>query len=211
MNDIEHPSPKNEVSGPDRVRLFEIASGQNGYFTTQQASQCGYSWALLSHHVKRGHFIRVRRGLYRFQEYPSSPREQILAAWLIVGKDIAVVSHESALDLLELSDIVPDAVHLTVERSRRGLSPVRGVKLHTVVKPLRSDERVVRDGIVLTSASRSILDAADAGMAPEQVEMAVVQAIGRGLTTVRQLRHDAAVRGKRVKTLIDEAINKASQ
>jgi predicted transcriptional regulator of viral defense system len=211
MNDISRGSPVKTAPGPDRARLFETASGQNGYFTTQQASECGFSWALLSHHVKRGHFIRVRRGLYRFQEYPSSPREQVLAAWLTVGKDIATVSHESALDLLELSDVVPDAVHLTVERSRRGLSSVRGVKIHTVVRSLRADECVVRDGIATTSAARSILDAADAGMGPEQVEMAVAQAIERGLTTTRQLQQDAAKHGRRVKTLIDEALSKVSQ
>lgn len=211
MNDIDRASQVSTVSGPNRSRLFEIASGQSGYFTTQQASECGFSWALLSHHVKRGRFIRVRRGLYRFQEYPSSPREQVLAAWLTVGKDIAVVSHESALDLLELSDVVPDAVHLTVERSRRGLPSIRGVKVHTIVKPLRPDERVVRDGIVITSATRSILDAADVGVAPEQVEMAVAQATERGLATARQLRQNAAKRGRRVKTMIDEALKGTSQ
>lgn len=211
MNDTERAATARRTSSPDRALLFEIASGQSGYFTTQQARESGYSWALLSHHVKRGHFIRVRRGLYRFREYPTSPREQVLAAWLTVGKDIAAVSHESALDLLELSDVVPDAVHLTVERSRRGLPSIRDVKVHTVVKPLRSDERTIRDGIVVTSPTRSILDAADAGTAPEQVEMAVVQAVQRGLTTAKRLQQDAASRGRRVKTLIDEALSRVSQ
>ena len=45
-----------------------------------------------------------------------------MAAWLAVGKQNAVVSHESALDLLDLSDVSPDRVHLTVPRSRRGLA-----------------------------------------------------------------------------------------
>lgn len=135
----------------------------------------------------------------------------MLAAWLTVGKDIAVVSHESALDLMELSDVVPDAVHLTVERSRRGLPSIRDVKVHTVVKSLRSDERTTRDGIVVTSPTRSIIDAADTGTAPEQVEMAVVQAVQRGLTTAKQLRQNAAFRGRRVKTLIDEALSRVSQ
>jgi predicted transcriptional regulator of viral defense system len=106
-------------SGPDRAQLFEVASEQGGYFTAEQARACGYSWALLSHHVKSGRFIRLRRGLYRYREYPSSPREDVLAAWLAVGKDRAVVSHESALDLLDLSDVIPDTAHLTVPRSRR--------------------------------------------------------------------------------------------
>src|SRR5713226_6786540 len=92
---------------PDRSKLFEVATGQGGYFTAEQARACGYSWALLSHHVKSGRFIRIRRGLYRFREYPSSAREEVIAAWLAVGKDVAIVSHESALDLLDLSDVIP--------------------------------------------------------------------------------------------------------
>lgn len=199
------------ASRPDRARLFEMASEHSGYFTAEQARACGFSWALLSHHVKSGQFIRVRRGLYRFREYPSSPREHVLAAWLAVGRDVAVVSHESALDLLGLSDVIPDAVHLTVPRSRRNLPSVAGVKVHTTVRPLRSDERVVRDGIVLTSATRSILDAAEAGMAPEQVEMAVTQAIERGLATEVQLRRGASKRGGRVATLVGGALRRVKE
>src|SRR5512133_706176 len=97
---------------PDSLRLFEIASEQGGYFTARQARTCGYGFALLSHHSKSGRFIRVRRGLYRLREYPSSPREEVLAAWLAVGKDVAVVSHESALDLLDLSDVIPNVAHV---------------------------------------------------------------------------------------------------
>jgi len=188
-----------------------MASEHGGYFTAAQARACGFSWALLSHHVKSAHFIRVRRGLYRFREYPSSPREHVLAAWLAVGRDVAVVSHESALDLLGLSDVIPDAVHLTVPRSRRNLPSIPGVRVHTSVRPLRSDERVVRDGIVLTSAARSILDAAEAGMAPEQVEMAVTQAIERGLATEVQLRRGASKRGGRVATLVAGALHRVEE
>jgi predicted transcriptional regulator of viral defense system len=212
MSDINQATRARQfASKPDRARLFEIASGQGGYFTAEQARACGFSWALLSHHVKSGHFVRVRRGLYRFREYPSSPREHVLAAWLAVGKDIAVVSHESALDLLGLSDVVPDAVHLTVARSRRNLPSIPGVKIHTTVRPLRPDERGVRDGMVVTSATRSLLDAAEAGTAPEQIEMGVIQAIERGLATAQQLRQAAAKRGRRLATLIEEAFGKVEQ
>lgn len=209
MSDIKaRPLVRPSASRPDRARLFEMASEHSGYFTAEQARACGFSWALLSHHVKSGRFIRVRRGLYRFREYPSSPREHVLAAWLAVGRDVAVVSHESALDLLDLSDVIPDAVHLTVPRSRRHIPSNPGVRVHTTARPLRSDERIVRDGIVLTSAAPSILDAAEAGIGPEQVEMAVTEAIERGLTTEEQLRRDAGERGQRAATLVASALRR---
>ncbi len=210
MSDVVTPGPHQPSIRPDSLRLFEIASEQGGYFTAEQARACGYSFALLSHHVKSGRFIRVQRGLYRLREYPSFPREEVLAAWLAVGKDIAVVSHESALDLLDLSDVIPDAVHLTVPRSRRYLPAPPGVKIHTTERPLRPGDRIIRGGIAITSAGRTILDAAEVGTAPEQIEMAVAQAVERGAVLPDQLRRDAAERGRRVATLIVGALRKVA-
>jgi predicted transcriptional regulator of viral defense system len=94
-----------------------------------------------------------------------------------------VVSHESALALLDLSDVIPKAVHLTVPRSRRHLPTIPGVKVHTTTRPLGAGDVVERDGVRVASAARTILDAAGAGTAPEQVEVAVLQALDRGLMT----------------------------
>ncbi len=204
------PASAAEPARPDRLRLFETASEQGGYFTAEQARACGFSWALLSHHVKRGRFIRVRRGLYRLREYPSSPREEVLAAWLAVGKDVAVVSHDSALDLLDLSDVIPDAVHLTVPRSRRDAPAIPGVRIHTTVRALGPHDLTYREGMVVTSATRTILDAAEAGTAPDQIEMALAQAVERGLASPDELRQGAAERGRRVAALIDGALEKVS-
>ena len=57
------------TSKPNLTGLFEVASEQGGYFTTEQARTCGFSRALLSHHAKSERFIRARYGLYRFREY----------------------------------------------------------------------------------------------------------------------------------------------
>jgi predicted transcriptional regulator of viral defense system len=161
--------------------------------------------------MKSGQFIRVRRGLYRFREYPSSPREHVLAAWLAVGKNAAAVSHESALDILGLSDVIPDSVHLTVPRSKRNLPSIPGVRVHTTSKPIRAEDLVTRDGMTVTSATRSILDAAEAGTAPEQIEMAITQALERGLATAEQVQRDVDVRGRRVATLIKGALQKVKR
>lgn len=193
---------------PNHIQLFEIASEQRGYFTATQARTCGFNWDVLTYHTRTGRFVRVRRGLYRLRDYPSSRHEEVVTAWLAVGKDVAVVSHESALDLLGLGDVIPDAVHLTVPRSRRNLPFLPGAKIHTSLRPLRQDDRIIREGVPLTSANRAILDAAEAGTAPEQIEMAVAQAIQRGMATEQQLRQDAARRGRRTSKLIDSALRK---
>jgi predicted transcriptional regulator of viral defense system len=191
---------------PDYKCLFDTSTSQHGHFTAAQARSCGFSWERLSEVARTGRFIRVRRGLYRIRDYPWYPREEVVAAWLAVGKDDSVVSHESALDLLELSDVIPKATHITTQRTRRNLPRIPGVRVHTTSRPFGPYDIVIRDGMRVTSPSRTILDAAEAGTAPEQIEMAVQQALERGQVTESQLMEDARSRSKRVQELIIGAI-----
>ena len=192
---------------PDHERLFQVASQQSGYFTTAQAEDCGISHSLLAYHAgDGGRFLRIRRGLYRLRHYPASPREDLLAAWLAAGARSAVISHESALELFDLSDVVPTAVHVTVPRSQRYRPTLPGVQVHTTTRELRPTDVVVRDGMRVTSPVRSILDAAEAGLSPEHVIAAVTQALDRGLTTRSRLENAAGERGSRVERPIAHAI-----
>lgn len=192
---------------PDYDGLFGSASGQAGYFAARQARRFGLTRQLLSHHTgPTGRFLRARRGLYRLRLYPPSPREEVVAAWLAAGPEDAAVSHESALDLLELSDVIPDSVHLTVPRSMRSMRPHPGVTIHTAVVPLRPDEVIRRDGVRLTSPARTILDAAQAGVGPEQVIRAAREAVRRGLATPEELAAGARPRGRRVAELLARAL-----
>src|SRR5262249_23748439 len=154
---------------------------------TAQARECGFDTNLIAYHKRQGRFIPVLRGVYRLRDYPSSNRGEVVAAWLSVGKDIAGVSHESALDLLDLSDVIPRSVSLTVPRSKRHVRKIPGVTIHTTTRPLASRDIKDWEGVRVTAAARTILDAAEGDTAPEQIEMAVRQAISRGLTSKRQL------------------------
>lgn len=196
---------------PRPAQLFELASEQGGYFTAAEAQTCGYSRALLAHHAKSGRFIRVRQGLYRFRDFPSSPREDVIAAWLAAGREIAVVSHESALDLLGLSDVVPEVVHLTVPRSKRYRSATAGAALHTTTRRIGKSDVLVRDGIRVTAPVRSIVDSAEAGTAPEQIMAAAAQALDRGMATRSKLLGAARARGGRVERLVRQALEKRRQ
>ena len=192
---------------PDRSGLFQLASEQRGYFTAAQGREHGYSRALLAYHAKEGTIERVYTGVYRFRDYPSTPREEIVPAWLALGKDRAVVSHESALELWNLSDLIPDAIHLSVPRSRRHLPHLPGVKIHTTTRPLDSDNVQALEGIRVTTPPRTLLDVAEADSAPDQIGFALFQAISRGWIDRDSLRSQAAQRGSRVARLIDEALS----
>jgi predicted transcriptional regulator of viral defense system len=193
---------------PNRAELFDLASEQHGYFTTAQAARCGYAHDMLTYHVKQENFRRVHRGVYRFRDFPFSPREDIVAAWLAVGKDEAVVSHESALDLWDLSDVVPEAVHVTIPRARRSLArrPPPGVIVHTTTRPWDDGEVRRNEGIRVTSPERTILDAANAGTQPEQIEMAIGQALRRGWLDALRLQARARGREHRVSSLIERTL-----
>ena len=193
------------IASPDHEALFSVASAQAGCFTTSQAAAQGFSSALLSHHVRSGRFVRVARGLYRFRDYPAQPGDEIVAAWLRQAPD-AVVSHESALEVLDLADTIADRVHLTVPRSRRHLVPQGGVVIHTTTHPLGTTDTVSRRGMRVTAPARTIIDVAAAGGAPDQVTAAVHAALARGMTTPALLREAAQARGRRVQRLIEAAL-----
>lgn len=178
------------------MRSLEIvAYDQGGYFTAAQAREHGVSRQLLNHHMRQGRFARIRRGLYRLTGFPTAEHDEMREKWMAVGPDKAVLSHESALSLLELSNNIPDAVHLLVARRHRGLRQPPGSVIHT-----RADDEEVptlwRDGLPLTASARTLVDVVD-DLQPEQAEMAVRQALDRGLVTEAQLDAEGARRGKR--------------
>ena len=195
---------------PDATALNRIAYSQDGYFTAGQARACGFSPQLLAHHVGSGRYERVRRGLYRLSGFPGSSHEDVRGKWLAVGADRAIVSHESALELHELSDVLPNAVHLLVSRDDRGIRPPAGVLLHTTSTPLTPTDVMVREGIRVTAPARSIVDAASAGTQPEQIELAVRQALARGIVTPTALLEQAERRGRRVADLVQRAIEETA-
>lgn len=80
------------------------------------------------------------------------------------------------------------------------------MKIHTTDRLIGPGECQVRDGMIITSATRSILDAAEKGADPEQIAPAVVQAVERGQILPDQLRRDAVGRGRRVAALIEGAL-----
>lgn len=196
---------------PDSAGLFELASTQLGHFTAAQAAEFGYTSDLLTYHVKSGRFLRRHRGVYRFRDYPANEFEDEMVAWLAVGRDTSVISHETALEMFDLSDVIPRSIHLTVPRTRRNLPRIPGVTIHTTTRHYTSADVMYRHGFRVASPTRAILDTAGYGLAPEQIEMAVRLALDRGLTIEEMLRDQASQRSKRVRELIMSGIASARE
>jgi predicted transcriptional regulator of viral defense system len=194
----------------DHKRLYRLAEAQAGFFTARQAAQAGMARSTLSHHARPdGRFQRVAQGVYRLRQFPSSPHEHVVATWLSLGGPDAVVSHASALELHDLSDVIADEVHLTVPRSARWRRRRPGMQLHFASQPVPESDRDRVLGLPVTSVERTIADyIQDAGQL-EQAEMAVSQAIRKGLTTAPRLRAVAAGHSGRVRDLIERSIEQA--
>lgn len=191
----------------DHDGLYRVAESQAGYFTAQQALDAGMDRSTLRHHARAGgRYERVRRGLYRLRHFPSSPHEHVVAAWLDLPSP-TVVSHESALELYDLSDVIPSAVHITLPRAMRGQRRRPGIRVHTLTHPPGPSETRRVNGVLATSPERTIVDSLEAGTQPEQIELAVRQALERGLTTPRRLRTAANNRPARVQRFIDRLLS----
>ena len=118
------------------VRLATLATDQGGYFTAKQGKDAGYDYPHLEYHVTARNFERVGHGLYRLLSVPRTEHDELIRFTLWSrsqrGEPQAVVSHESALVLHDLTDLLPDRVHLTVPPKFRKPTP-RGCVLHKAV------------------------------------------------------------------------------
>jgi predicted transcriptional regulator of viral defense system len=162
--------------------LWAVASEQVGYFTAAQALAVGYSYPQQHFHCERGNWLRVDRGVFRLREYPPSAHED-LVRWALWSRDRkgrvrAVVSHDTALSLHELGDIMAGMVHLTVPPGFRK-HPSGGCVLHRAALPTADIER--RDGFLVTTPLRTLLDVAESDLSPEHLTGAVRDALARGV------------------------------
>ena len=174
-------SPSRQT-GPDWDRLYETALAQEGHFTTQQALDAGYSSQLLVKYLNSGKIIRIRRTVYRLKHFPPGQQEDLVALWLWSDR-AGVFSHETALMLHELSDVLPARAHLTVPAKwrRRRLQVPDGVVLHYADVPKR--DRAWVGAVPVTSPARTLADCAADYVSPDFLSSAISQALARGMVS----------------------------
>jgi predicted transcriptional regulator of viral defense system len=171
--------------------LFEIAEGQQGYFTAKQAADAGYQLGSQAHHVKSGNWVRVERGIYRLARFPQSVEEQLVvyALWSRnrAGDPQGVYSHQTALSIQELSDVNPAKLHMTVPAAfRRRAKAPKVLVLHRASLDAKDVEQ--RQGFSVTRPLRAIADVAGAeSVSRDIIEQALTEGRQRGLITVREL------------------------
>ena len=171
--------------------LFAIAEGQQGYFTSKQATDAGYQLGSQAHHVKSGNWVRGERGIYRLTRFPQSSEEQLViyALWSRnrAGEPEGVYSHETALSIHELSDLNPTKLHMMVPAAfRRTAKTPNVLVLHR--SDLKKKDVEPRQGFAVTRPLRTIADLAAAeSTSRDIVEQALIEGRRSGVITAREI------------------------
>jgi predicted transcriptional regulator of viral defense system len=166
-------------------QLHQIARAQQGFFTTKQAIRAGFAETTHSYHIKVGNWIREHRGIYRLADYPTAERPDLMLwyLWSQNRKEVpeGTYSHETALSLHELSDLMPSKLHMTVPKQFRRNSKLPEILvLHRA--HLDPDEVQEMHGVRVTRPLRTIVDLVASGHVDRsQLKQAVDEAIRRGL------------------------------
>ncbi|MCJ7703072.1 MAG: hypothetical protein MUO62_15930, partial [Anaerolineales bacterium] len=111
------------------TQLYQIVEAQAGYFSLAQARELGLQRNQIYREVQRGKFAGAARGVYRFVQFPVSRFEGIHIAVLSAGLQ-AVVGFQTALYVYELSDLIPDEIHLILPATSSRRRP--GIRVHTI-------------------------------------------------------------------------------
>lgn len=174
------------TTSPNWDHLFETAVAQDGLFTTQQAAEAGYSPQLLAHHLGSGRMIRVRRGVYRLVHFPAGDHEELVVVWLW-SEHKGVFSHQTALALHDLSDVLPSQIHVTLPQpwKKRRLRVPEGVVLH--YGDVGDGERRWFGAVPATDPARTLEDCAREHLSPDLLRDAALDALHRGIVTRGQL------------------------
>jgi predicted transcriptional regulator of viral defense system len=172
---------------PNWDRLFEVALAQDGYFTTSQAAEAGYSSQLLLKHIRAGRVTRTRRGIYRLVHFPADEHGELTTAWLW-SERTGIISHQTALALHGLSDVLSAHIHLTLPSAwrRRRFRVPPDIVLHYADVP--SEDRTWFGAVPTTNPRRTLNDCARAGLSPELLQQAAHQGLRRSLVTRSELR-----------------------
>lgn len=172
--------------------LLDRAQQQYGFLTPDDARALGIDPTQLRLMAARHTLEHLSRGLYRMPVVPATPLDSYMEAVLWTGRQ-GVLSHDTALDLYELCDVNPSAIHLTVPNGFRTRKAVPEIyRLHRF--DLDPKEVGWHEGIPIVTAEQAILGGVEQALGWQLVDQAIEAARARGLITRPAAERLAALR-----------------
>lgn len=157
-------------------RVAHLARRDHGVLATAELLACGLTHAGIHRRAAAGRLHRVHRGVYAIGHAALSREARWVAAVKACGPD-AVISHQSAAELWELTPRCPGPVHVTVPYARNP-NPNAGIAAHRS-RTLSPRDTTRRQRIPVTTPARTLRDLRRL-LPREQWEAAVDRARARG-------------------------------
>jgi predicted transcriptional regulator of viral defense system len=159
-------------------RLAGFAADNYGYVTTAEAAEAGIDPHRLLEMARRGQLERRATALYRVPLIPPGPLDPYREATLWPRRATGVISHGTALDLYELSDVNPRKIQITLPRRHRPRRAVPGqYEIHH--EDLEPDEVTTYEGIPIVTPAKAIRQSRRLG--PHLLRQALEEGRQRGL------------------------------
>jgi very-short-patch-repair endonuclease len=158
---------KGHARGRDEA-IARLAGGQHGVVSRAQLAALGLGRPAIDYRVMHGRLHTVHRGVYAVGHRALTRQSMFMAAVLIA--DGAVLSHRSAAALLGIRPADRNVVDITVPRH---LKHRPRLVIHRTQLP--ADEITTRDGIPVTTPTRTLLDLAPL-ISPQELERAATEA-----------------------------------
>jgi predicted transcriptional regulator of viral defense system len=172
--------------------LLDHAQQQYGFLTPGDARELGIDPTQLRLMAARHTLEHLGRGLYRMPMVPATRLDSYMEAVLWTGRQ-GVLSHETALDLHELCDVNPSAIHLIVPSSfRTRKAAPETYRLHR--DDLDPTDVSWHEGIPIVTAKRAILGGVEQALGWQLIDQAIETARARGLITRPAAEQLAALR-----------------
>jgi predicted transcriptional regulator of viral defense system len=177
------------VPGAVYTELAEVANEQYGFLTPEDAREREIDPINLVRMFQRGHLERRATGLYRLRLTPPGRLDAYMEAVLWPGRGVrGVLSHETALDLYELSDVSATKIDITLPREHRIRRAIpASYRVHR--DDLGGEDVTMFEGIPIVTPARAIRQAAAVHVGPALVG----QAIDHGERDGRLTRREANV------------------
>jgi hypothetical protein len=184
--------------------LRALARDQAGLVTRRQALDAGMSVGAITARIRFSKWQRVHPGVYAMFTGPMNRSAQLWSAVLVAGRG-AQLSHESAAEILRLTDRRSPFIHVTIPVNRRVIPPP-GVRVH-ISSQLDGGWRFPRGIPPHTLAEETVIDLVHAAGDLNDVIAYVTGAFARNLTDAAWLRREMASRPRlRWRAELDEII-----
>jgi len=172
--------------------LLEHAQQQYGYLTPEDARELGVDPTQLRLMAARHTLEHLGHGLYRMPVVPVTQLDAYMEAVLWSGRR-GVLSHETALDLYELCDVNPSAIHLTVPRGFRTRKTLPEIyRLHRF--DLDPADVGWHEGIPIVTPERAIVGGIEQALGWQLIDQAIETARARGLISKPAAKRLAGLR-----------------